>query len=54
MKLTLILFIIGIMFVAIGIGNKMYEINTENGKTIETKYVPRKVYDDLVLSNTLN
>jgi hypothetical protein len=55
MNLFLILFVIGVSFVFIGYANQLKNnaIDIDNKKNTIIKYVPRPVYDDLVMSNTL-
>ena len=55
MKLFLILFILGISFVIIGYSNQFTKnIDDVEKTTIQVEYIPRKVYDDLVLSSPLS
>ena len=49
-RLTLILFIIGIIFIIIGFAHQISP-SKEVGREIE--FVPRKVYDEIVMSTII-
>ena len=50
MNLSLLLFIIGLVFIIIGYAHQVSP-SKEEGREVE--YVPRKVYDELVYSNVI-
>ena len=50
MNISLILFIIGLVFIIIGYAHQVTP-SKEEGREIE--FVPRNVYDDLVKSNVI-
>lgn len=55
MNIFLILFVVGLIFVIMGYSNQFtIDLTDEDKMTFTTKYVPRNVYDDLVLSSELS
>ena len=50
MRISLLLFIIGSIFIIIGIS---YQISPSNKIHREIEFVPRPVYDELVMSSIL-
>jgi len=50
MKLSLMLFIISIIFIAIGLS---YQHTTDKYKSKQIEFVPRSVYDELTMSTVI-
>lgn len=50
MKISLLLFIIGISFITIGYS---YQISPNKNESREIEFVPRNVYDELSKSNII-
>ena len=50
-KISLILFIIGIIFISIGYAN---DLNPNKNINREIEFVPRSVYDEIVMSTSIN
>ena len=49
MNLELLLLFLGVMLVIIGFSKQM----TDNKRKIEIKYIPRDIYDELVMNSVL-
>ena len=51
MRISLMIFIIGSIFIIIGFS---YQISSKKNIRREIEFVPRKVYDEIVMSSLLN
>ena len=54
MNLFLILLVLGLFFISLGYANQLKKnakVNTTRTSTTTIKYVPRTVYDDMVMTN---
>ena len=50
-KIALILFIISMIFIIIGLS---HQLSPSKGVSREIEFVPRTVYDEIVMSTTIN
>ena len=50
MRISLIIFIIGVIFIMIGIA---YQISPSKNIEREIEFVPRKVYDEILMSSNI-